>query len=276
MNTQTPSEEKKIQEEMQASLCALLHEIILKLGHKIVENNFADPLMATFLRLIAIQNKAVMGDALMAVGSVANTTETQFARYFPHFVPYITTILQTTAEHEIFIVAVGVVGDIARALGQRFSPYCAGIIKMLLNAFELSDEYGTIRPPIISALGDVAVSVGAAFLPHLSEVMHVLQSTSNTKLVDPNNEDEINFINELRESVCEAYTGILQGLHSCNRSADLIPYVQPILLFMALAIPESTKTENLYRGMVGLIGDLALAVCAYSIVITHFVDWCAC
>ena len=258
------NEEQKMHEEMQALLCALLHECVLKLGSKIVENNLADPLMGTILRLFSIKNTAVSEDAFMAVGSVANATEVNFMRYFPHFLPYLTTALQTPADYEVFAIAVGVVGDIARALGQQLTPYCANIINLLVQALGNQDADQSIKSPILSSLGDIAMSIGCDFLPHLPTVMQMLLGASQMKIEDPNDDDENEYINEIRESICEAYTGILQGLRTGNRSGDLIPYVTNILSFMSIAIPEPSKSESLTRGIVGLIGDLAHAVTVHT------------
>ena len=64
----------------------------------------------------------------MAVGAIANATEAEFDKYMPHFRPFLSLGLSNYEEHQVCQVAVGVVGDICRALEGRLLPYCDEIL----------------------------------------------------------------------------------------------------------------------------------------------------
>lgn len=93
----------------------------------------------------------------------------------------------------------------------------------------------------------------------------------------------VDYIITLRESILEAYTGIVTGMKSTAsglsnldprrsfRVVDslllsliaagqlLLPYVPPIFNFLQLTLTDQDRTESIIRSAVGLLGDLAEA-----------------
>ena len=55
------------------------------------------------------------------------------------------------------------------------------------------------------------VAIGAAFEPYLQFALMLLMQAPSTR-APANDEDLIDYVNLLRESILEAYTGIVQGL----------------------------------------------------------------
>lgn len=77
---------------------------------------------------------------------------------------------------------------------------------------------------------------------------------------DRNDYDMVEYLCELRESVLEAYTGIIQGLKGTNEvQADVAvvePHVGAIVNFMIQVASEPDRTDGHMSVIAGLTGDL--------------------
>lgn len=66
------------------------------------------------------------------------------------------------------------------------------------------------KPNVISAFADVAMAIEDGFVPYLNVVMQVLHGASGVEITNDTDDDMVEYINTLRESILEAYTGIVQ------------------------------------------------------------------
>lgn len=146
----------------------------------------------------------------MAVGAVANATEKNFEKYMPHFRPFLSLGLSNNEEHQVCQVAVGVVGDICRALEVKVLPYCDEIVALLLRSLQNSSLNRNVKPPILSCFGDIALAIGGHFEKYMQVTMNMLQQASMTE-VDTADPDLLDYLHALREGILEAYTGVLQA-----------------------------------------------------------------
>eukprot|EP01097_Dermamoeba_algensis_P005071 TRINITY_DN3234_c0_g1_i4.p1 TRINITY_DN3234_c0_g1~~TRINITY_DN3234_c0_g1_i4.p1 ORF type:complete len:508 (+),score=118.61 TRINITY_DN3234_c0_g1_i4:1129-2652(+) len=245
------------QTEKQALLCGSLQTIIQKLGEAVKPK--ADDLMTAFLKVFNFKTASVHEEALMAVGALANAVDLDFEKYMQHFRPQLLTGLQNSEEHMVCAIAVGVVGDICRALGDRIFPYCDEIIHVLLQNLQNPALHRNVKPPILSCFGDIALAIGGNFEKYLAAVMSILQQASATQ-VDPNDYDLVEYLNLLRDGILEAYTGIFQGFRSDKKAQLLERYVESILQFVEVVWKDVNTSEQVHKGLVGLIGDIAHAL----------------
>jgi importin subunit beta-1 len=206
------------------------------------------------------KNASAHEEALMAVGAIANAVEGEFEKYMPHFRPYLTLGLRNYEEHQVCAVAVGVVGDISRALANKLVPYCDEIVSLLLQDLQNPLLNRNVKPPILSCFGDIALAIGGEFVKYLAIVMNMLQQASATQ-VDMNDYDLVDYLNQLREGIFEAYTGIIQGLRSDGvADPNLLPYISHIVNFVGYVFSDNSRSEAVARGAVGVLGDLAHAL----------------
>lgn len=83
----------------------------------------------------------------------------------------------------------------------------------------------------------------------------------------------VDYVNLLREGILEAYTGITQGLKGNKRSFGftweplslfiaqlLLPYMEKIFIFLHAVSQDEENTEEVTRGAIGLLGDIADAL----------------
>jgi importin subunit beta-1 len=168
--------------------------------------------------------------------------------------------LQNAQEHHVCIMTVGVVSEIARALERKLSAengraLCDDIMHALLHNLQDPLIERSVKPHIISCLSDIALAVGGYFERYLPFVMMMLVQASQIKL-DQSDYDNHDYINQLREAVLEAYTGILQGLAGDNQEHIFLQFCPSVLSFLEIIAGDSDREENVLRAAVGVVGDL--------------------
>lgn len=241
-------------DDLQISLLALITSAIRRMGPQ-VAGAPADNLMQLFLKLLTT-NKAIEEDLYLAVSAVAGSVGgAEFMKYMDAFGPVLTSALQNPASPAC-TTAVGLVADLAHALGQSLVPYLDGFMPILganLNNAEVRRE---LRPAILSCFGDIATCIGLAFQPYLEFVMQVCSSASSIEIEDGSLET-MEYVLSVKEAVLDCYVGIVGGMSDAPQ--QIYPYVANIFLFLKAVAEEITlaATELVARLAVGLLGDLA-------------------
>ena len=231
------SEEKARQNELQGLLCGCLQVIIQKLGAseptKHLFMQYADQVMGLFLRVFACRHATVHEETMLAIGALAYTTGSDFAKYMQEFYPYLEMGLQNFEEYQVCAITVGVVGDLCRALEEKILPYCDGIMTQLLKDLSSNQLHRSVKPPIFSCFGDVALAIGENFEKYLIYAMPMLQGAAEVSTHTSGADDEMTeYTNMLRNGILEAYSGIFQGFKNSPKTQLLMPYAPHILQFL--------------------------------------------
>lgn len=78
--------------------------------------------------------KSSVPEAIFAcVGALANALESGFAAYMDSFAPFLYNALGNQEDPGLCAVAIGLVSDITRSLGEMAQPYCDAFMNYLLN-----------------------------------------------------------------------------------------------------------------------------------------------
>lgn len=258
------SDDREKQGDLQASLCGVLQVIIQKLSSadetKPIILQAADQIMLLFLNVFGCRSSTVHEEAMLAIGALAYGTGPDFGKYMQEFYKYLEMGLQNFEEYQVCVISVGVVGDICRALDDKILPYCDGIMTLLLKDLSSSELDRSVKPPIFSCFGDIALAIGEHFEKYLSYALPMLQSASEIcAQIDSNDEDMVDYGNQLRRSIFEAYSGILQGFK--NAKAELmLPHAPHLLQFIDLVAKDQQRDESVTKAAVAVLGDLADAL----------------
>ncbi|KAI3517738.1 hypothetical protein L1887_16957 [Cichorium endivia] len=255
-------DERQKQNELQGLLCGCLQVIIQKLGSseptKYVFMQYADQIMNLFLRVFACRSATVHEEAMLAIGALAYTTGPDFAKYMVEFYKYLEMGLQNFEEYQVCAVTVGVVGDICRALEEKVLPWCDGIMTQLLKDLSSNQLHRSVKPPIFSCFGDIALAIGENFEKYLMYAMPMLQSAAELSSHTSGADDEmIEYTNLLRNGILEAYSGIFQGFKNSPKTQLLIPYAPHIIQFLDLMYMEKDMDDVVMKTAIGVLGDLA-------------------
>jgi importin subunit beta-1 len=138
------------QNQLQGLLCGALQVLAQRLGDHI--KPFCDSIMHQVLALFRSKRDSGVYEegksfpspklnllGLLTVGAVANIVEQDFEKYMSELAQPLLSALQNSEEYQVCCVAVGLVGDISRALGPKMMPYCDRIITILLQNLQSRD-----------------------------------------------------------------------------------------------------------------------------------------
>lgn len=117
---------------------------------------------------------------MLVIGALAYAIGPDFAKYLPEFYQFLEMDLQNFEEYQVCAVTVGVVGDICRALENKILPYCGGIMTQLLRNLSSDNLHRSVKPPLFSCIGDIALAIGDNFNKYLMYAMNTLQIAAET------------------------------------------------------------------------------------------------
>lgn len=168
--------------------------------------------------------------------------------------PFLLAGLRQYSAYQICEMSVGLVVDITRGLEGRFLPYTQDIMNALIDSLKDSTLHRSVKPPVLAAFGDIALAIEEQYEPYLQISMMMLVQAAATPAPE-DDEDMIEYVNLLRDSVMEAFTGIIQGMKS--RVDLLVPYLGSISQFLQRLSADTTRDMGVLSKAVALIGDLA-------------------
>jgi importin subunit beta-1 len=187
--------------------------------------------------------------------------EGDFLKYMGALQPFLMAGLRNFEAYQVCTVAVGLVGDISRAIEGEMKPFCDDIMSALIEALQNASLHRSVKPPVLSCFGDIALALGAGYEPYLQLSLMMLMQAAQTRAPD-DDEELIDYVNGLREGILEAYTGIIQGLKDGNRVDLLVPYIDAIMGFLEMLASERAKDydNEVLSKAVGLVGDIASSI----------------
>lgn len=256
------SQDRSQYNDLTSLLCATLQSVLRKVSQEDAPK-ISDQIMSALLRMFQSstgKSGGVQEDALLAVSTLTEVLGENFLKYMDAFKPFLLMALKNHAEYQVCIAAVGLVGDLSRALGLKVLPYCDEIMMVLLENLGNVSVHRSVKPQILSVFGDISLAIGPYFKNYLEVVLTTLQQASQAQ-VDKTDYDMIDYLNELRDGCLESYTGMVQGLKgdADAPSADvalLQPHVQHMISFIEhIALDEDHSDSNI-SACCGLIGDL--------------------
>lgn len=264
MNVHNQNDRQKIQ-DIQSSLCAALQSVLRKVKQADAPA-ISDAIMTALLTMFNTSSGKAGGvqeDALMAVSNLVDLLNEGFIKYMEAFKPVLFGALKNYQDYQVCSVAIGLVGDIARGIKLGLLPYCDEIMTVLMQNLSNQDIHRDVKPQILSVFGDISLSIGVEFKKYLNPVLTVLLQVMQIQ-VDEKDFDMRDYLRALRESVLEAYTGIVQGLKGADKNPNpdihlLQSQVPTIIKYIVKVAQDPELSESTMSSCAGLIGDLCLA-----------------
>jgi len=266
MPTQT-GEAREKQRETQAMYCSVLMVIVQILSstdsYKAGVLQYADQIMDTLLRVFASNQSGVLEEGMLAVGAFSYGCGKNFAKYMPAFYPYLKLGLMNHAEWQVCLATVGVLCDITRNIEDDLYPYCDEIMQLLITNLGSPDVHRSIKPVILSTFGDLALVLEDKFERYLDNVKRMLQQAMHLSVVQAQSstdDDFLDYNNELRIGILEAYSGIFQGLGP-GKADQHMKSELPLIIEFANSIGRDPNMDELVvRNCVNLLGDICTVV----------------
>ncbi|KAI9766932.1 MAG: karyopherin beta [Geoglossum simile] len=250
-------EDRMTLEEMQTSLTSVLLAIIQRLESEIKPQ--ADRSMHILLQLLqtAPASSTVPDIIFSTVGALATSLEGDFAKYMDSFVPFLYNALGNQEEPGLCAMAIGLVSDITRALGEKAQPYCDAFMNHLLNNLRSTILSNQFKPAILQCFGDIAQAIGGHFETYLSVVAQVLQQASTVSASPDGSYEMLDYVGSLREGISDAWGGIILAMKAGHKTQLVQPFVESIFQLLSIVSQDQNRSEALLRSAMGVIGDLA-------------------
>lgn len=266
METHIASQNDRSQfNDLQSLLCGTLQSVLRKVTSEDAPQ-ISDAIMTAMLQMFnsnSCKSGGVQEDALMAVSTLVEVLGEGFIKYMDAFTPFLYIGLKNHQEYQVCGTAVGLTGDIFRALKIKALPYCDEIMTLLLENLSDSTVHRSVKPQILTVFGDIGLSIGLEFKKYLDVVMQTLSQASQVQ-VDRTDFDMIDYLNELREGVLDAYTGIIQGFKGVAQSPNmdvalLEPHITFIVNFITMVAQDPDKSDGNVAVAAGIVGDLCIS-----------------
>lgn len=100
--------------------------------------------------------------------------EAKFSVYIQAFLPFLYPALKAHEDTQLCMVAVGIIGDVSRALGEQSAQYAEAFMTVLLENLQSEVLNRNVKISILSCFGDIALAIGPAFEPYLNTTVGVL------------------------------------------------------------------------------------------------------
>ncbi|KAI1814582.1 armadillo-type protein [Poronia punctata] len=266
-------EDKITLEEMQTSLNTVLQAIIQRLEKEIAPQG--DRIMQVVLQILStVGPKSSVPEAVFAtISGLANAMEEDFIKYMDAFAPFLYNALANQEEPAVCSMAIGLVSDITRSMGERSQPYCDNFMNYLLNNLRSAALSNQFKPAILQCFGDIASAIGGHFETYLSVVAQVLQQAAAVTAAPDGSYEMFDYVISLREGIMDAWGGIIGAMKSGGKTQALQPYVESIFQLLNIVSQDMNRSESLMRSAMGVIGDLADAYPHGELVEGFRQDW---
>ncbi|KAH8662048.1 putative KAP95 protein [Xylariales sp. PMI_506] len=286
-------EDKIALEEMKTSLNTVLQSIIQRLDKEIAPQG--DHIMQVSLQILStVSGKSTVPEAIFAtISTLANAMEEDFVKYMDAFTPFLYNALGNADEPSLCSMAIGLVSDITRSLGERSQPYCDNFMNYLLNNLRVHIPHiqfshvkiltivssqsaalgNQFKPAILQCFGDIANAIGGHFETYLPVVAQVLQQAANVTASPDGSYEMYDYVISLREGIMDAWGGIIGAMKISNKTQALQPFVQSIFQILNIISQDMNRSEALMRSSMGVIGDLADAYPGGELVDGFRQDW---
>lgn len=202
--------------------------------------------MTVLLGLISSsKTSTVLEDAFTVVGTMASALETKFSPYIQAFLPYLYPALKAHEDTQLCTTAVGVIGDISRALGDQSAQYANAFMTVLCESLQSETLNRNVKIPILSCFGDIALAIGPQFEAYLDTSMNILRQAGQI-MPNPMDYDLVDYVSQLREGILEAYTGIVTAFKNSEKGTLLAAgVIARTYASLCSATPVTLCTANL-------------------------------
>lgn len=172
--------------DLQSLLCATLQSVLRKVRPEHAPQ-ISDAIMTALLTMFSSnsgKSGGVQEDAFLAVSTLVELLGVKFVKYMDAFKNFLFMGLKNHQEYQVCCTAVGLTGDICRALKHEIIPYCDEIMNLLFTNLSEPSLHRSVKPQILSVFGDMALGIGSEFIKYLNVVLEILRVASQYEVRD--------------------------------------------------------------------------------------------
>lgn len=244
----------------QGYYCGTMQFIINRLGTQC--KPFLKPIYLSIYRLFEIRND-ICEDALLACSAIIGVMREDFKEHFKNFLTVIYKGLKNVSETSTCKICVEMISDICIPWTPEFEREMEILLEYLWSALKTCGVHDSIKISIVTVFGDIATALNTNFSRYLNFFMNILTEVSML-CIDGGpveNDDWVNYVFELRDAVCLAYSNIIYALLDGNEVSKMKMYIPNVLQFAELILIKEINHFNAqnFQNAVSLLGDLVQA-----------------
>lgn len=256
------TEDKNLQAAVQAAISSVLLTIASKLGGSI--KTYTNEIIATFIELFH-KRQAIIDESLLTISAVISESGSLAPEVFTHVKPIVVEAIKNVEETSVIIAGLNCLASLGDVKKETLFTDDGGqfvdqVFQLLLQALQQPKLENEVKPLIIQSFTDISIAIGVYYEKYLDITMTVLQYAASTQ-VDPTDEDLVEYLTTLRESILESYASIVQSLgqEKIHKISDeSISYLMKFIEF--LWNDTEIRTIGIVQQMINIIGDLASIV----------------
>lgn len=224
---------------LQSYYCTVFRAVFKKLLKKIS----ADVALKIYTLLEGSfkQRQTVYDEAILCLGALAINVAEAFEPIVEKFGDYLLYTMQKIDETSLCKAGIMTLGSITRAIGGNLYKYSDKFIPVLLEILTNENASRYCKLVAITTIGEICMAINENFLKYLDTIMKLFLSAANlaATLADPDDEDTIEYLKDLRFELIEAFTFISFGLDDCNKKDLFVPYVPQIFNFFKVIVDDA-------------------------------------
>lgn len=238
-------------------VCATLQSLLRRMTRQdtLQISDMVMQYVVLMLQASGSSQEGLQEDAVITMGVLVEVLGEEFIKYMEVVKQLLLVALQNVTEVEVCLAGFGLVGDLCRNLSKLIEPYCRELIEVMISVLAAPSAHRSLKPPILSALGDMALAIGPSFSAFLGTVLGVLEQAAQLE-ASKEDYDLIDYCNELRDGCLEAYTGIIQGFKDADPKAAVGTSIQTMMELIVRISDDEDKSETNLSNALGLLGDL--------------------
>lgn len=255
-------------------LTAMLQDIVSELDEEVAP--LAGSIGDLLIKVLSARKSFASESAFFALSALCDAVGEAFQPLLPACMPLVMRGV-TDVEHNSAYSAIMAAGVLIRC-GPAGVAYVDELVTEVLKALSNPEVPRNAKAAALAVFGDIAVAMGPQVSKFVAGIMGMLGRAAGTDR-ESDDEDDIDYLRELRNAVLEAWSGLLQaflpeaGASKAEKEALLAqaavmaPYLDPMMVVLKRwldelkeAVEEELMSEEdfvMLKNIFGVIGDAA-------------------
>merc|ERR1712137_667211 len=258
--TFSPNMDLEDQHQLQAYIPLVLQTITQRIGAKV--QPFAEQMYKQFIAIFE-HRKMIVDESMNAISALFSVMPGVIQIVISSFTPYLLGAIKNASDVSVLKSGLLCFGSICDSMGPRIyqigenGAFCNAILGHLISHLQNPEVDRELRPLIITTFGEVALAVRGLFVNYYPHIMNILSAASDITISNDADDDTIDYVIALRESILEAYPAIIVAMSDGNEAKQVIPSLGKMLPFMeTLWNQPQYRTGTIISSMIGIVNDI--------------------
>ena len=206
------------------------------------------------------QRGCLFEEAVLALGSLAYFGWELFSHINNKVMEYILFSLKERQDFQLCYQGLLAADDVIRCVGKENVNIIPNIVEEMKKIISDSNIPRGLRIKCFGLYNDIFMTEDKSNEAYLEDVFHLLVNGMSTSVDPPTknmDEDELEYLNELREKIVELLTGVFMFLNCQNQTFYFSKYIDGFVKYLSRIVePEFNCKLDLICDICGLLGDL--------------------